>query len=142
MNDFGWGAGAQREPVADAVGDDEVAVAFRVMAGPVAKHEGAETGLGVQHQLAAMGVAGKGEGDLRGRRGIEGVGMVREKNRERLRVAEREQFGERGAMVASSFPSRRRKIGPAPALTEKLEGMTAHGELFGFIHQERECRNL
>lgn len=49
MNDFGRRSRSQGEPVADAVGDDEVAVASRVVAGPVAEHHRAETHLGVQH---------------------------------------------------------------------------------------------
>jgi len=47
VNDFGRCARTEREPVADAVGDDEVAVVFRVVAGPVAEHPGTEAGFGV-----------------------------------------------------------------------------------------------
>src|SRR5688572_33255547 len=45
VNDFGRSTSSQGKPVTDAVGDDEVAVAFRVMTRPVAIHEGAEAGL-------------------------------------------------------------------------------------------------
>ena len=39
-----------------------------------------------------MGVAGKGDGQLRGRGGVEGMGMVREQSGKSLRVAQRQQF--------------------------------------------------
>ena len=46
---FPPGIPSQGEPVADAVGDDEAAVASHVVSWPIAKDQRAETDLRVQH---------------------------------------------------------------------------------------------
>src|SRR3954468_12131684 len=89
-----------------------------------------------------MGVTGKSERKLRGGGGVEGMGMVGEENWECLGVAKRNQFGEGGGdggVIVARTPTER---WPAPAQTEELQGMTAHGELRGFIYQQWDSRTL
>src|SRR3954463_6997926 len=89
-----------------------------------------------------MGVAGKGKRNLRSGCGIEGMGMMGEENWECFGIAKRNQFGkgggDGGVVVARTTTER----WPAPAQTEKLHGMTAHVELSGLVHEQRDARSF
>src|SRR5258706_3352215 len=75
VNNLGRGVDSQGEPVADAVGNDQLGGALLVEAGPVLVNASGAPVFG-EHQLAAMGVPRQGEGDSRGGGGGEGLGMV------------------------------------------------------------------
>src|SRR5256885_441924 len=68
---------AEWEPVADAVGDEQLGAASHVEAGPVAVHQRAESDPWREHELTTMRVTGEGEWDVRFRGEIEGVRVMR-----------------------------------------------------------------
>ena len=88
MNDFGGGVEAQGEHVADAVGDDQLAVAALIQSRPMSGTASGWAEVGREHQLAAVRVPGKRQGQILANSGVEGVGMMREENREGVGVAQ------------------------------------------------------
>jgi len=86
-----------------------------------------------------VGVARKGEGKLGGNGRVERVRMMREKNGESFRIAQRDQFGEGGGDGGIVITGATAKGGAAPAQTEELHGIIARGELRGFVDEERDA---
>ena len=123
MDDLCRGIEAQRQPVADAVGDDQgsaVGLGLTVEAGPVAEHQRPEADVVREHELTAMRVAGNRQGESRGSSGIERMRVVGHKDRE----------GARGDL-ARQLPNRSRnhRVIAAPGQAEQLDSWPRIGTI-------------
>ena len=86
MKDFGWGGGPEREPVADPVRNGEGRALLAVEPGPVTEEGGAKAEVGIEHQLAAVGVSSQHQWEARLGGRIKRVGVVGQEDREGGRI--------------------------------------------------------
>ncbi len=87
MDDFRRRVHPQREPVAGAVAHDQRTAGSLIESGPVAEHLRTGAEFSRQHDLTAVRVTGQRQGNPRFRRPLERVGMVRQQDRKRRRIA-------------------------------------------------------
>src|SRR5579885_3071856 len=130
VDDLSWSTNAHRKPVADAVGDDEggpILFGLAVKARPVAIHQRTKAQRAAKHELAAVRMTGNRQRNPRRGRGIEGMRMMGQKNRERASVH-----------LTTQAPDRigNRAFVVVPGQAEQLNEMASDRNDSRFVHEQ------
>jgi len=122
MRDFRGRVDTNRKHIPHAVGNDQLAVFALIMPRPIPEKSRTHAHVFAQHQLPAVRVAGQRQRQIRVNSGVKGVRMMRQENRESIRMTffhQRPHLQRRDAVAIAAHAIH-------PAQAKYLDRIAAH----------------